>query len=375
MPSKKSDLPKDVQAFISEYMQDLNGEEAAERLGQPREAAARLLRIPGVPEAIAEKLAKRAQRTVGPARILGEVLRRERGVRQGLIKMVQVAAARRGILIQRIPNDMRTANGHGDENDGAEVYGAYWDGRCFYFVGDGPIAKSVLRGEEWDPHTKKVFRDICTRDPDGTVVEVGANIGASFITECADHPKMRFILIEPLPIFHQVLEKNRESFGATNAELHRVAISDGRGDMVLVYDQTSGGVAAESSLLGTPRAAVTPTKTLDELVPEGRISLLKVDVDGFELDVFRGGANVIQRSRPEILFEYNPIAIEVRGFDPIDLLRTLSEWGIGVFDVYSDCGVFVETIEEPELVSGIFRSFRNPLTHLDIHARTCPSAA
>jgi hypothetical protein len=54
----------------------------------------------------------------------------------------------------------------------------------------------------------------------------------------------------------------------------------------------------------------------------GRIDLLKIDVEGAELDVLRGGRNTIERDRPKILFE---CWADERGQRKEELFRYLRE--------------------------------------------------
>lgn len=163
--------------------------------------------------------------------------------------------------------------------------------------------------------------------------------------------------------------KDLDATAATNVTLHNLAVSDGgSGDVVLLYDEESGGVAAARALLGPQRVAVVRSEPLDVLFPEGEIVLLKADVDGYELDVLRGGRALIARSRPDVLFEYRPFAMEVRGVGPGDIPELLTGLGVGTFSLYASDGTFLETTTDPARVWAAFQSLRRPLDHLDVHA-------
>lgn len=64
-------------------------------------------------------------------------------------------------------------------------------------------------------------------------------------------------------------------------------------------------------------------RRLDDVLPEltaSPVRVMKIDVEGFEADVLRGGERTICRDRPHVLFEVNDFA-------PVNLLR---EWGYRV---------------------------------------------
>lgn len=155
-----------------------------------------------------------------------------------------------------------------------------------------------------------------------TVLDVGAALG-DWSHECARmFPNARYLLIEPLDEFAEALsrvvgampraEHVRAAATATDGEVSFNVHADLVGSSV--YREAEGG-----GIDGVPRTV--PTVSLDSLVRERNCSgpyLLKVDVQGAELDVLRGGTRVLSEAESVILevsflefFEGGSLAYEV----------------------------------------------------------------
>jgi FkbM family methyltransferase len=145
------------------------------------------------------------------------------------------------------------------------------------------------------------------------VVDVGANIG-QWSTMLLDllTPK-RLTIIEPEPRAFAVLAKN---FGNNpRASLHNVAIGDreGRVDLNVTRDSTGASLLKPRdemrALIGgnwTVESTVdVPMTTLDRLLVDlEEISLLKIDVQGYEKEVLAGARETLAKTR-FVLIELN----------------------------------------------------------------------
>jgi FkbM family methyltransferase len=148
-------------------------------------------------------------------------------------------------------------------------------------------------------------------------------------------------MFEPVPEFFELLEKNRESFGATNAHLVNRALTDVDGaDLALRVDLENAGRVI---FFNDSYSVTVRTSTLDSCFPREEIAFLKVDTDGSELKVLDGGRELIRRSRPDIYIEFHPKVMRSEGVEPAVLLDRLFGLGMEIFDVYDPYGSFVET--------------------------------
>ena len=145
------------------------------------------------------------------------------------------------------------------------------------------------------------------------VVDVGANVGqwSSALLELTRPEKL--IIVEPGPVAFAELQKK---FGNDpGVELHNVAIGDHEGSTTLRVTRDSTGAsvlpprAEMRDLIGNNWSVETevqcPLRTLDSLLgglPE--ISLLKIDVQGYEKEALAGAARTLAKTK-FILIELN----------------------------------------------------------------------
>jgi FkbM family methyltransferase len=93
-------------------------------------------------------------------------------------------------------------------------------------------------------------------------------------------------------------------------ECHQCALGEREGEVSFFVNLKETGFSS----LGKPSPnedsnsveIKVPLKTLDSLVDENGVDLIKIDVEGAELGVLRGGERLIGRSRPVVMFESGP---------------------------------------------------------------------
>lgn len=145
-----------------------------------------------------------------------------------------------------------------------------------------------------------------------TVVDLGANEGIFSAGVLAVAPQAHVIAVEPGP---EPLARLRSRLAAyPNVDIQAVAVAreSGRATFHLTgHDHNSSLRAPRSEsrdVLGDGAAVVetidVPTLSLDDLVGTREVDVLKVDVQGSELDVLRGGRQALARTRA-VLLEMN----------------------------------------------------------------------
>jgi len=139
-------------------------------------------------------------------------------------------------------------------------------------------------------------------------VDVGANKGAyTWWMRRAVGRSGRVVAFEPQPELAAYLRAVTAAMGWANVMIREAAASDrtGRATLRVPGDGPSPGASLESAAVAhAGREIPCATERLDDaLAAAGRVALVKVDVEGHELAVFRGAAGILARDRPVLLFE------------------------------------------------------------------------
>lgn len=203
-----------------------------------------------------------------------------------------------------MPNTADTINAalQGRDRD-ARIYSTR-HGPMFGLKGDQYVTRSLELYGEFSWFEWRLFEQLVS--PGQTVVEIGANIGAHTVPlarRCAPAPLYAF---EPQQRVFQLLCANLALNDVRNAVALPEACGKQSGHVIVpAVDYASaynfGGlpvIAGETRVPGA-KVRVAPIDDLDV----ASCRLLKIDAEGSEPDILRGGANFIGRHRPVIYVE------------------------------------------------------------------------
>jgi protein O-GlcNAc transferase len=147
----------------------------------------------------------------------------------------------------------------------------------------------------------------------GTFIDVGANIGNHsifFAKFLADH----VVAVEPDAALLPVLRRNL----AVNVPVARVTVVEaalgahaGAGEMArrAGYEANAGAGHVQARYGDAPRAGQVSILTLDALVAAlnaagaSKVQLVKLDVEGMELDVLEGATTTLTEVHPDLVIE------------------------------------------------------------------------
>jgi FkbM family methyltransferase len=169
---------------------------------------------------------------------------------------------------------------------------------------------------------------------DSNCIDAGANEGRFLQHMVQRAPRGRHIAWEPVPTLAAHL---RTAFPAV--ELHEAALSDkaGEAEFFVVPEDLAYSGLRERAYPGDyhPTPIRVRTERLDDELPRDyEPALIKIDVEGAELGVLRGGVETIARFRPVVVFETGLGAADRYGTTPEQLHELLcGHAGLRLFDL------------------------------------------
>jgi FkbM family methyltransferase len=189
--------------------------------------------------------------------------------------------------------------------------------------------EGAFEGEKTDTMIREL-RD--TIDP--VVMDVGANIGLVSLDMLAAVPGARIFAFEPGPHQCQLFRTTiRENGLEQRIELSEVALGDREGSATFAVHATehaSGDGFFDTGRAGATRTIEVGVRTVDGWwIDAGRpaVRLLKIDTEGAELMVLRGGEGMIAHCRPLLFLEINAVNLRPYPYDASDILDWLQSHG------------------------------------------------
>jgi FkbM family methyltransferase len=180
---------------------------------------------------------------------------------------------------------------------------------------DEYITPNVKAGHEWDGWMRQdlgiMFR------PGMDILDIGGNIGLNtlmFSDFCPVH------VFEPL--FHEIISKNINQNSLANpVTVHPFGLSSEPRDMDLYFPKKNGtktnfgGMSVRPIDVHSSESVRVPVKRLDD-VYTGKPCVIKIDVEGHELEVLKGAVRTIGEHRPYVYVEVfgNIVETQVHAF-------------------------------------------------------------
>lgn len=188
--------------------------------------------------------------------------------------------------------------------------------------------------------------------PGSCFIDVGANIG--LFTVAAGRivgQNGRIIAIEPAPNTMSALKATVRLNGLSSlVDFHGIAA----GGKVGCAELNIGKVCGHSSLYPLNDPASTASVRifpLDEIIGKKKVDLIKIDVEGFELDVIEGLAKTLSANpNISIIVEFAPVHLSRSGRTVSDWIAMVAKHGFTIYAINEELGS-LEEVRLPALLN------------------------
>jgi len=195
-----------------------------------------------------------------------------------------------------------------------------------------PIA--FTKNQKYDRDTKKIIKKICTAD--SNCIDVGCHKGEILDWFIKFAPRGRHIGFEPIPEFYLALNGKYKN----KATIYPIALSKIKGKTSFNYVKSNPAYSGIKKRQYVSHSEIieeiqVEMDTLDNIIADN-IDLIKINVEGGELNVLLGATNTIKKYQPVIIFEHGLGASEFYNTSPLDIytffashnyrITTLQNW-------------------------------------------------
>ncbi|MBE9554564.1 MAG: FkbM family methyltransferase [Proteobacteria bacterium] len=175
--------------------------------------------------------------------------------------------------------------------------------------------------------------------PDNVLFDIGANVGAFTLAAASRLPGGEVHAFEPWPTHLERLSANIRLNGFANIRVNPFALGKEAHTAILhIIDPVNTGMATLYPGENGPNSpsikqSQISCQVLDDYVREQdltRIDMMKIDVEGAELNVLEGGSETLACFRPKLLMELNPSHLARAGASVECLFELLRRYGYSI---------------------------------------------
>lgn len=185
--------------------------------------------------------------------------------------------------------------------------------------------------------------EVFNKYPDLKMIDIGANIGdtVALTRSVCDFP---ITCIDGDEEFFKILNENIRQF--KNVKAYRQLLGDKDEEISAVLKKNIETARLQSNYSGEKshgnRLSIL---TLDNFINQHKeiekSKLLKIDTDGFDIKIVRGGLRYIENTKPIIFLEYDTVFFDEQGYSGIPTLLQLENMGYEDIIFYDNLGKLI----------------------------------
>ena len=177
---------------------------------------------------------------------------------------------------------------------------------------------------------------------DTVMLDIGANMGFYSIQVGQKATKGKVFSFEPDPGNFATLQKNLALNNLTNVTAYNVALSDKKDTMRLYKHPFNVGDYRLYNDGDFTEYVDVPTLRIDDTIQE-KVDLIKIDVQGFEYFVLKGGQFLLEKYKPTVISEFWPRGLHNSGASAFDYLNMMQTLGYSVSRIDDERKAVIKT--------------------------------
>lgn len=229
------------------------------------------------------------------------------------------------------------------------------------------IGVSIISGGRYEPVLQETLLAVASECL--TFADIGANVGFYSIAVRATNPSCNVVAFECNPNVTELFVGNIRINGIDGISIHAVALSDSfeKAEFYVPAFTGSGGGSLKDlhPEEGESYRFEVDVRVLDSINLEA-LDLMKIDVEGAELGVIRGGLNTIEAYHPTIFIELLRKWMKPFGSSPSDVSNLLLGLGYLVFEVTNEEVSEVKEVSEVTSTTNFIFVHPSRQNHLSI---------
>lgn len=179
--------------------------------------------------------------------------------------------------------------------------------------------------EEWISYISKLVKD-------KVFLDIGANIGI-YSLSLFKSARQTFAF-EPENETYARLVNNIKVNSITNIKTVKKAVTNKKTSKLTLYINKENMGLSSLKIAYNEGKQIIQATNLDAFIKEQKITkigLIKIDVEGSELDVLAGAPNTLSKLGPPILIELNGLILKPMGRSPMDIYKVLTKYNYRPF--------------------------------------------
>ena len=220
---------------------------------------------------------------------------------------------------------------------------ANFEGILFKLHPKRGIVFGIWKNGEYEKENLKFL--LSQMKPRTVFFDIGANIGIFSILAGLKEKNAQIYAFEPASETFEILNENIKLNSLKNVKTLRLAIGSRVGETTLKINKkwrdglnTMGDPSHPGcQVVGEEKVSVTTLDNFLETNNISRVDIMKVDVEGAELLVFRGGKELLQKDSPLIIYESS---FNTKGFNyhPVEMIWFLRKISYSLYRVDEQAG-------------------------------------